>query len=176
MVGIFFCRIMECLCYTVPLWDQSGPARVYKHCLQVVLAGHPRRQDFIVWKQACIAQSNRLRAVDTAFCWPDSNWWTHNKQSLAPPPGPPEQWPPEDRELSAHHRGRAVLDAQSCSVSLCFQAPLSSCLSPSRKKVNFASCMFFQLLLFLKQKRRVTRYNLMSSYPISLSQKTHKST
>lgn len=148
MVGIFFCRIMECLCYTVPLWDQSGPARVYKHCLQVVLAGHPRRKDFIVWKQACIAQSNRPRAVDVVFCWPDSNWWTHNKQSLAPPPGPPE-----DQELCAHHRRRAVLDAQSWSVSLCFQAPLASCLSPSRKKVNFASCMFFSSCSYFLNNR-----------------------
>ncbi|EDL98356.1 rCG63344 [Rattus norvegicus] len=35
----------------------------------VVLAGHPRRQQFIVWKQACIAESNRPSAVDKALCW-----------------------------------------------------------------------------------------------------------
>lgn len=149
MLSLFFCRIMGCLCYTVPLWDQSGPARVYKHCLQVVLAGHPRRQDFIVWKQACIAQSNRPRTVDAAFCWPDSNWWTHNKQSLAPPPRPPEQWPSEDQKLSAHHRGRAGLDAHSL-VAFLFASRLLSplvFLLPRKRSilpvVCFSSCSCF---------------------------------
>ncbi|EDL32372.1 mCG148101 [Mus musculus] len=39
----------------------------------VVLAEHPRRQHFIVWKQACIAQSNRPSAVDKALSWPEGS-------------------------------------------------------------------------------------------------------
>lgn len=147
MLSLFFCRIMGCLCYTVPLWDQSGPARVYKHCLQVVLAGLPRRQDFIVWKQACIAQSNRPIPWRQLFA--GHNRWAHNKQSLAPPLGPPEQWPSEDQELSAHHRGRAGLDAHSLVVFLFASRLLSPLvfLLPGRRwtlpVVCFSSCSCF---------------------------------